>query len=124
MFLTHVFKLVISTVFVLIGVAIIKVLTVNAWLAGQILIVLPSYTMPRTPPVFTPTARILAPIQIWLLLAYILTVAYRIDMYLKSSPGQNIDLRLLRDQGLLWQCQACLSSDGTSGRPNGDITLL
>ena len=27
-------------------------------------------------------------------------------------------------QGLLWQCQACLLSDGTSARPNGVTTLL
>ena len=31
----------------------------------------------------------------------------RIDASLKSSPGHNIDLRLLHHQGLLWQCQAC-----------------
>ena len=29
-------------------------------------------------------------------------------MSLTSSPGHNIDLRLLQYQGLLWQCQACL----------------
>ena len=29
-------------------------------------------------------------------------------MSLTSSPGHNIDLRLLNHQGLLWQCQACL----------------
>ena len=33
---------------------------------------------------------------------------------LKSSTSHNIDLRLLHHQGLLWQCQACLLSDGTS----------
>ena len=40
--------------------------TVSVWLTGQVLIVLPSYTriMPRTPPVFTPVAGTLAPIQI------------------------------------------------------------
>ena len=52
------------------------------------------------------------------------TVAYRIDVSLKSSTGHNIDLCLLHHQGLLWQCQACLLSDGTSARPNGVITLL
>ena len=36
-----------------------------------------------------------------------------------SSPGHNFDLRLLHHQGLLWQCQACLLSNGTSARPNG-----
>ena len=46
------------------------------------------------------------------------------DMFLKSSPGHNIDLRLLHHQGLLWQCQACLLIDGTSARPNGVTTLL
>ena len=40
------------------------------------------------------------------------------------SPGHNIDLRLLHHQGLLWQYQACLLSDGTSARPNGVTTLL
>ena len=45
-------------------VTIITVWTVSAWLAGQVLIVLPSYTMPRTPPVLTPAAGRLAPIQI------------------------------------------------------------
>ena len=44
-------------------------------------------------------------------------------MSLKSSRGHNIDLRLLHHQGLLWQCQACLLSDGTSARPNGVTTL-
>ena len=52
------------------------------------------------------------------------TVAYRIDVSLKSSPGHNIDFRILHHQGLLWQCQACLLSDGTSARPNGVITKL
>ena len=33
---------------------ITTVRTVNAWLAGQVLIVLPSHAMPRMPPVFTP----------------------------------------------------------------------
>ena len=39
-------------------------------------------------------------------------------MSLTSSPGHNIDLRLLHHQGLRWQCQACLLSDGTSKRLN------
>ena len=53
------------------------------------------------------------------------SVAYRIDVSLKSSPGHNIDLRLLHHKGLLWQCQACLLRDGTnSARPNGVNTLL
>ena len=51
-------------------------------------------------------------------------VAYRIDVSLTSSPGHNIDLRLLHHQGLLWQCQAYLLSDGTFARPNGVTTLL
>ena len=33
-------------------------------------------------------------------------IAYRIEVHLTSSPGHNIDLRLLHHQGLLWQCQA------------------
>ena len=49
---------------VLIGVMIITVWMANAWLAGKVLIVLPSYTMPKTPPVFTLTAKTLASIQI------------------------------------------------------------
>ena len=36
----------------------------ECWLAGQVLIVLPSYTTPKTPPVFTLAAGTLAPIQI------------------------------------------------------------
>ena len=58
------------------------------------------------------------------LLAQVQTVAYRIDVSLTSSPGHNIDLRLSHHQGLLWQCQACLLSDGTSARPNGVTILL
>ena len=38
-------------------------------------------------------------------------------MSLTSSPGHNINLRLSQHQGLLWQYQACLLSDGTSARP-------
>ena len=38
--------------------------TVSAWLDGQVLIVLPSYIMPRTLPVFIPAAGTLAPIRI------------------------------------------------------------
>ena len=44
-------------------------------------------------------------------------------MFLTSFPGHNIDLRLLHHQGLLWQCQACLLSDGTSARPIGVTTF-
>ena len=36
----------------------------SPWLAGQILIVLPSYIMPRTLPVFIPAAGTVVPIQI------------------------------------------------------------
>ena len=86
--------LAILAVVMLIGVTIITVRTVSAWLAGQVLIVLPSYTMPRTPPVFIPAAGTLAPILE--------------KKSLKSFPGDNIDLRLLYNQGFLWQCQARL----------------
>ena len=41
-----------------------------------------------------------------------------------SFPNHNIELCLLHHQGLLWQCQACLLSNGTSARPNGVTTLL
>ena len=58
------FVLAISTVVMLIGVTVITVRTVSAWLAGLALIILPFYTMPRTPPVFTPATGTLAPIQI------------------------------------------------------------
>ena len=91
--------------------------TVNAWLTGQVIIVLPFYIMPRTLPVFT-TNRDLA------FASVDPNSAYRIDVSLKSFPGHNIDLRLLHHQGLLWQCQAFLLSDGTSSRPNGFTTLL
>ena len=33
-------------------------------------------------------------------------------------------VRLLQHQGLLWQCQACLLSDGIFERPNGVTTLF
>ena len=46
------------------GVTMTTVRTVSAWLDGQVLIVLPSYIMPRTLPVFIPAAGTLAPIQI------------------------------------------------------------
>ena len=105
-------------------VTMTTVRTVNVWLTGQVLIVLPSYIMPRTLPVFIPAAGTLAPIQTLLLLAQVQTVAYRIDVSLISSPGHNIDLRLSHHQGLLWRCQACLLSDGTIARPNGVTTLL
>ena len=59
-----VFMLAILTVVMLTGVTMTTVRTVSAWLAGQVLIVLPSYIMPRTLPVFIPAAGTLAPIQI------------------------------------------------------------
>ena len=63
-FLTPVFTLAILTVVMLTGVTTTTVRTVSAWLAGQGLIVFPSYIMPRTLPVFIPAAGTLAPIQI------------------------------------------------------------
>ena len=45
-------------------VTMITVRTVSAWLAGQVLIVLPSYIMPRTLSDFTPAAGTLVPIRI------------------------------------------------------------
>ena len=54
----------ILTVVMLTGVTMTTVRTVSAWLAGQVLIVLPSYIMPRTLPVFIPAAGILVPIRI------------------------------------------------------------
>ena len=63
-FLTHVFTLAILTVVMLTGFTMITVRKVSAWLAGQVLIVLPSNRMPRTLPVFIPAAGTLAPIQI------------------------------------------------------------
>ena len=53
-FLTPVFTLVILTVIMLTGVTMTTVRTVSAWLAKKVLIVLPSYIMPRTLPVFIP----------------------------------------------------------------------
>ena len=50
-FLTPFFTLAILTVVMLTGVIMITVRTVSAWLAGQVLIVLPYYIMPRTLPV-------------------------------------------------------------------------
>ena len=63
-FLPPVFTPAILTVVMLIGVTTTTVRTVSVWLAGQVLIVLPSYIMPRTLPVFIPAAGTLAPIQI------------------------------------------------------------
>ena len=57
-------SLAILTVVMLTGVTMTTVRTVSAWLAGQVLIVLPSYIMPRTLPVFIPFAGTLAPIRI------------------------------------------------------------
>ena len=54
----------ILTVVMLTGVTMTTVQMVSAWLAGQVLIVLPSYIMPRTLLVFIPAAGTLAPIQI------------------------------------------------------------
>ena len=62
--ITSVFTLAILTVVILTGVTTTTVPTVSPWLAGQVLIVLPSYIMPRTLPVNIPAARTLAPIQI------------------------------------------------------------
>ena len=59
-----VFTLAILTVVMLTGVTMTTVGMVSSWLAGQTLIVLPSYKMPRTLPVFIPAAGTLAPIQI------------------------------------------------------------
>ena len=63
-FLTPVFTLMILTVIMLSVVTMTTVRTVSAWLAGQVLIVLPSCIIPRTLPVFIPAAETLAPIQI------------------------------------------------------------
>ena len=63
-FLTPVFTLAILTVAMLTGVTTTTVRTVSAWLDGQVLIVLPSYIMPRTLPVFISAAGTLAPIRI------------------------------------------------------------
>ena len=59
-----VFTLAILTVVMLTGVTTTTVRTVSAWLAGQVLIVLPFYIMSRTLPVFTLAAGTLALIQI------------------------------------------------------------
>ena len=63
-FLTSVCTLAILTVVMLTGVTTTTVRTVTAWMAGQVLIVLPSYIIPRTLPVFIPAAGTLTPIQI------------------------------------------------------------
>ena len=54
----------ILTVVMLTAVTMTTVRTVSTWLAGQVLIVLPSYIMRRTPPAFTLAAGTLAPIWI------------------------------------------------------------
>ena len=50
--------------FMLTGVTMTTVRTVSAWLSGKVLIVLPSYIMPRTLPAIIPAAGTLAPIRI------------------------------------------------------------
>ena len=54
----------ISTVAMLIRVTMIIAWKVSAWMAGRVITVLPSSTMPRLPPAFTPAAGRLASIQI------------------------------------------------------------
>ena len=63
-FPTLVFTLAILTVVMLTGVTTTTIRTLSAWLAGQVLIILPSYIMPRTLPVFIPAPGTLVPIQI------------------------------------------------------------
>ena len=63
-FLISVCTLAILTVVMLTGVTTTTVRTVSAWLVGQVLIVSPSYIMPRTLPVFIPAAGTLVPIRI------------------------------------------------------------
>ena len=63
-FLTPVSTLAILIVVMLTEITMTTVRIVSAWLVGQVLIVLPSYIMPRTLPVFIPGAGTLAPIQI------------------------------------------------------------
>ena len=124
-FLTPVFTLAILTVVMLTGITMTTVRTVSAWLAGQVrtncLALLynakdaASFYSGRWNIGINPDLAFASVVQ---------TVAYRIDVSLTSSPGHNIDPRLLHHQGLLWQCQACLLSDGTSARPNEVTTLL
>ena len=45
-------------------------------------------------------------------------------MSLTSSPGHNIDFCLLHHQGLIWQCQACLLSNGTFASQTGHYIAL
>ena len=58
------FTLAILTVVMLTGFTTTTSRTVSAWLAMQVLIVLPSYIMPRTLPVFIPASGTMAPIWI------------------------------------------------------------
>ena len=43
---------------------------------------------------------------------------------LEKFPRSQHRHSFITPQGLLWQCQACLLSNGTSARPNGVTTLL
>ena len=122
-FLTPVCTLAILIVVMLTGVTMITVRMVSAWLAGQVLIVLPSYIMPRTLLAFSGRWNTVTNPD--LAFASVRPNSCLPDRRsLKSFLGHNIDLRLLHHQGLLWQCQACLLSDGTSIRPIGVTTLL
>ena len=58
------FMLVILTVVALIGITITTVRKMISYLAGQVLIVLSSCIMPKTPPAITPAVRTLALIEI------------------------------------------------------------
>ena len=105
-FLTPVFVLAILTVVMLTGVSMTTVRTVSAWLAGKVSIIFSFLYNAKDAASFysgrwnTDTNPDLA-----FAIAEILTVAYWIDVFLKSFPGHNIDLRLLHHQDLLWLYQ-------------------
>ena len=80
----------------------------NAWLAGQILIVLLSYTTPRMPPAFTPAAGTLAPDLLIAFSSVGVNSCLPDKCVFEKFPGHNIDVCLSHHQGLLCQCQAYL----------------
>ena len=98
--------------------------TVSGWLDGQVLIVLPLLYNPKDAASFY-SGRWNTGTNPDLAFASVDPNSHLPDRrVLDKFPSHNIDLRLLHHQGLLWQCQACLLSDGTSAKLNRITTLL
>ena len=84
--------LAILTVVMLTGVTMTPVRTVSAWVAGKVLIILLSYIMPKDAASFY-SGRWNTGTNPDLAFASVGPNSRLQDVYLKSSPGYNIDLR-------------------------------